>query len=293
MPNVKANGINIEYDTFGDASNPPLLLIMGLGAQMIAWDDEFCQQIADRGYYVVRFDNRDVGLSTHLDDAPAPDLAAAMAGDASSASYNLSDMAADAAGLLDTLKSKSAHIVGASMGGMIAQTFAIEHPAKTLSLCSIMSTTGDREVGQATPDAMSALLGAPPQTAEEAADRAISAAKIIGGKGFPLDEKRARERAIEAWNRAHDPAGFARQLVGIIASGDRTPGLKKLKTPTVVIHGKDDTLVTPSGGEATAKAIPGAELVNIDGMGHDMPIPVWPQIVDAIVKNAEKAGSVA
>jgi pimeloyl-ACP methyl ester carboxylesterase len=293
MPNVKANGIKIEYDTFGDASNPPLLLIMGLGAQMISWDDEFCQQIADRGYHVIRFDNRDVGLSTHFDDAPAPDLSAAMAGDASSASYTLSDMAADAAGLLDALKIRAAHIVGASMGGMIAQTFAIEHPAKTLSLCSIMSTTGDRNVGQATPDAMSALLGVPPQTAEEAADRAIVAANIIGGKGYPLDEQRARQRAIEAWNRAHDPLGFARQLVAIMASGDRTPNLKKVKTPTVVIHGRDDTLVTPSGGEATAAAVPGAELVNVDGMGHDMPIPVWPQIVDAIVKNAEKAGSLA
>jgi pimeloyl-ACP methyl ester carboxylesterase len=293
MPNVKANGIQIEYDTFGDKSNPPLLLIMGLGAQMIAWDTEFCEQIADRGFHVIRFDNRDVGLSTHFDDAPPPDIAAAMGGDGSSASYKLTEMAADAAGLLDAIGIKAAHIVGASMGGMIAQTFAIEHPDKTLSLCSIMSTTGDQTVGQPTAEAMGALLGAPPQTAEEAADRAVLAAQIIGGKGYPLDEARSRERAIEAWNRNHDPVGFARQLVAIMASGDRTPKLGGVKAPTVVIHGVDDTLVTPSGGVATAKAIPGAELVNVEGMGHDLPVQVWPQVVDAIVKNAEKAGSIA
>jgi pimeloyl-ACP methyl ester carboxylesterase len=202
-------------------------------------------------------------------------------------------MAADAAGLLDAIGIKAAHIVGASMGGMIAQTFAIEHPDKTLSLCSIMSTTGDQTVGQPTAEAMGALLGAPPQTAEEAADRAVLAAQIIGGKGYPLDEARSRERAIEAWNRNHDPVGFARQLVAIMASGDRTPKLGGVKAPTVVIHGVDDTLVTPSGGVATAKAIPGAELVNVEGMGHDLPVQVWPQVVDAIVKNAEKAGSIA
>src|SRR3954451_3945908 len=157
MPNVTANGIQIEYETFGDGSNPPLLLIMGLGAQMIVWDTEFCQQLADRGFFVIRFDNRDVGLSTHFDDAPVPDIAAAMQGDTSSASYTLSDMASDAAGLLDALGIRAAHIVGASMGGMIAQTFAIEHPDKTLSLCSIMSTTGDTAVGQPTPEALAML----------------------------------------------------------------------------------------------------------------------------------------
>jgi pimeloyl-ACP methyl ester carboxylesterase len=216
-----------------------------------------------------------------------------MTGDSSSASYTLSDMAADAAGLLDALGISAAHIVGASMGGMIAQAFAIEHPDKTLSLCSIMSTTGDVEVGQPAAEALEVLVGAPPQNVEEAADTAVLASKVIGGKGYPLDEARVRERAVEAWNRDHDQLGFARQLVGIIASGDRTPGLRGVTAPTLVIHGADDPLVTPSGGEATAKAVPGAELLTLDGMGHDMPIPLWPRIIDAIVDNAGRADTPA
>jgi pimeloyl-ACP methyl ester carboxylesterase len=293
MPNIAANGIQIEYETFGDSTNPPLLLIMGLGAQMILWDEEFCEQIAARGFYVIRFDNRDAGLSTHFHDAPLPDLPAAMTGDSSSASYTLSDMAADAAGLLDALGLSAAHIVGASMGGMIAQSFAIEHPDKTLSLCSIMSTTGDTAVGQPDPEALEMLMATPPQTVEEAADTAVLAAKIIGGKRYPVDEERVRARAVEGWNRDHDALGFGRQLVGIMASGDRTPGLAGVRVPTLVIHGLDDPLVTPSGGESTAKAVPGARLLNVEGMGHDLPIPLWPGIIDAIVENAEKAGSPA
>jgi pimeloyl-ACP methyl ester carboxylesterase len=289
MPNVTANGIQIEYESFGDTSTPPLLLIMGLGAQMIVWDAEFCEQLAARGFYVIRFDNRDVGLSTHFHDAPMPDVMAAMTGDTSSAAYTLSDMAADAAGLLDALGISAAHIVGASMGGMIAQAFAIEHPEKTLSLCSIMSTTGDAEVGQPDPEAMEVLISEPPQTVEEAADTAVLASKVIGGKGFPLDEERVRARAVEGWNRDHDQLGFARQLVGIVASGDRTPGLRGVTAPTLVIHGADDPLVTPSGGEATAKAVPGAELLTLDGMGHDMPMPLWSRIIDAIVENTGRA----
>jgi pimeloyl-ACP methyl ester carboxylesterase len=289
MPNVTANGIQIEYESFGDTSNPALLLIMGLGAQMIVWDTEFCQQIADRGFHVIRFDNRDVGLTTHFDDAPTPNVMAAMMGDTSSASYKLSDMAADAAGLLDALRIPAAHIVGASMGGMIAQTFAIEHPDKTLSLCSIMSTTGDTAVGQPASEALELLISVPPQTVEEAADRAVLAAKVIGGKRYPIDEERVRARAAEGWNRNHDDVGMARQLVAILASGDRTLGLREVTVPTLVIHGVDDPLVTPSGGEATAKAIPGAELLNLEGMGHDLPMPLWPRIVDAIVENTQKA----
>jgi pimeloyl-ACP methyl ester carboxylesterase len=291
MPRVTANGMQIAYDAFGDESNRPLLLIMGLGAQMIAWDDAFCEQIAERAFHVVRFDNRDAGLSTHLHDTPPPDLGAAMRGDFSSASYTLSDMAADASGLLGALGIRAAHIVGASMGGMIAQTFAIEHPDQTLSLCSIMSTTGDWSVGQPTPDAMAVLLRAPPQTPEEVADNAVEAFRVIGGKGFPLDEQRVRRLAVTSWNRNRDPLGVTRQLLAILASGDRTTRLAGVKAPTVVIHGLDDTLVTPSGGEATARAIRGAELVTIEGMGHDLPVAVWDQIVDAIVENAGRAGA--
>src|SRR5262245_36402446 len=233
MTNVAANGIQIEYDAFGDSTNPPLLLIMGLGAQMIVWDTEFCEQLAARGFYVIRFDNRDVGLSTHFHDAPEPDVLAAMAGDASSAAYTLSDMAGDAAGLLDALGIENAHIVGASMGGMIAQALTIEHPDKVQTLCSIMSTTGDTTVGQPDAGALEVLAGPRPQTVEEAADLSVLAAKVIGGKRYPVDEERTRARAAEAWNRDHDDVGFARQLVGIVASGDRTSGLHDVRVPTL------------------------------------------------------------
>jgi pimeloyl-ACP methyl ester carboxylesterase len=293
MPNVPANGIDIEYDDFGDPSNPTLLLVMGLGAQMIVWDERFCQQLADRGFHVVRYDNRDVGLSTKLENAPVPDVVAAMGGDGSSAAYLLGDMADDGVGLLDTLGIDKAHIVGASMGGMIVQEMAIRHPDRVLSLCSIMSTTGSREVGQPTPDAMSQLLRPPPTTREDAIELSVEASRVIGATGFPLDEDRIRARAGEAWDRCHYPMGIARQLVAIMASGDRTEKLQRLDVPTLVIHGESDPLVTLSGGEATAKAVPGAELLVIPGMGHDMPEGAWPQIVDAIVANTGKRGVLA
>ena len=292
MPNVHANGIDIEYEEFGDPSNPTLLLVMGLGAQMIVWDEGFCQLLADRGFHVIRYDNRDVGLSTKFDDAPAPDLAAAMGGDGSSAAYLLADMADDGIGLLDALGIEKAHIVGASMGGMIVQEMAIRHPEKVLSLCSIMSTTGDRAVGQPTPEAMAALMAPPPQTRDEALDLAVKAQKVIGGT-FPVDEAKVRERAGRSYDRMVNPMGMARQLVAIMASPDRTPKLQQLDVPTLVIHGVVDPLVTPSGGEATAKAIPGAELLMLEGMGHDTPEQLWPQIVDAIVANTEKRGALA
>jgi pimeloyl-ACP methyl ester carboxylesterase len=217
MPNVHANGIDLEYDEFGDPSNPTLLLVMGLGAQLIAWDERFCQQLADRGFRVIRYDNRDVGLSTKLEDAPVPDVVAAMGGDGSSAAYLLGDMADDGMGLLDALGIDTAHIVGASMGGMIVQEMAIRHPRRVLSLCSIMSTTGNREVGQPTGEAMGQLLRPPPQTREEAIDLSVEASKVIGGKGFPLDEDRIRSRAAQAYDRCNYPMGMARQLVAIMA----------------------------------------------------------------------------
>ena len=291
MPNVRANGITIEYDTFGNSADPTVLMIMGLGTQMIAWDVDLCEQIAAHGFHVVRFDNRDVGLSEKIEGGPRPDVLAAMQGDTSSASYTLSDMAADAAGLLDELGVQRAHIVGASMGGMIAQTFAIEYPERTLSLCSMMSTTGEAGVGAPHPHVVPILLGPRPQSRAEAEDRAEEAVRAFGSKGLEVDWERVRRRAGESFDRCFYPVGFARQLVAIIASGDRTERLSQLDVPTVVIHGTDDALVDPSGGQATAKAIPNAELIEIEGMGHDLPLGAWPTIVDAVARNAKAAAA--
>jgi pimeloyl-ACP methyl ester carboxylesterase len=291
MPSLLANGITIEYDEFGRPEDPPLLLIMGLGVQMIAWDERFCRQLADRGFRVVRFDNRDVGLSEKIEGGPTPDLMAAITGDTSSASYTLEDMAADAAGVLDGLGIEAAHIVGASMGGMIAQTLAILSPQRTLSLCSIMSTTGNVEVGQPHPEILPLLLGPRPRSREEAVERAVQSVKAMGSKGLPVDWDYVRERAGRSYDRCFYPVGFARQLVAIVASGDRTERLQSLDVPTVVIHGTDDTLIDPSGGRATAAAIPGAELIEIQGMGHDLPQAAWPTILDAIVRNSERAAA--
>src|SRR3954471_22624877 len=218
MPNVRANGLDIEYDEFGQTDNPTLLLVMGLGAQMIAWDERFCQQLADGGFRVIRFDNRDIGLSTKIENAPEPDIAKAMTGDSSTASYTVDDMADDAAALLDALGIDKVHIVGASMGGMIVQAFAIRHPEKLLSLCSIMSTTGNREVGQPDQAAMAALLAPPPKSREEAMQRGIAAQKVIGSKTYPADPEVVGRRAALSYDRSFYPKGMARQLVGIMAS---------------------------------------------------------------------------
>jgi pimeloyl-ACP methyl ester carboxylesterase len=289
MAIAHTNGIDLDYDTFGDPAKPPLILIMGFSVQKIAWDDDFCQALVDGGFFVVRFDNRDVGLSTKFEGGPRPDLGAAFTGDTSSASYVLDDMAADTAGLLDALDIPAAHVVGASMGGMITQAMAIHHPDRVLSLCSIMSTTGSRDVGQPKPEAMSALLTPPPQSRDEAVSRSVEISAIIGSPGFDRDEARIRQRAGRAWDRNHDPLGVARQLVAILASPDRTGPLAVVTAPTLVIHGADDPLIDPSGGRATAAAVPGAQLVIIPGMGHDLPPGVWPQVVDAIVANAARA----
>jgi pimeloyl-ACP methyl ester carboxylesterase len=288
MPRAKSNGVELEYETFGNPDDPTLLLVMGLGAQMTAWDEAFCQKLVEAGpFHVIRYDNRDVGLSTRT-EGPDPDLAAIMSGDTSSATYTVNDMADDGAGLLDALGIEKAHIVGASMGGMIAQAIAIRHPEKTASLCSIMSTTGDRGVGAPNPEAMGALMAPPVTSREEAMDRAVSTGKILSPVHF--DEAKARQRAGESYDRAFYPLGMQRQLAGIMASPDRTPDLAKVSAPTLVIHGTVDPLVTYSGGEATAKAVPGAVLLAFDDMGHDLPEPRWPEIVDAIVANARKAG---
>ena len=230
-------GIDIAFERFGDPGAPPLLLIMGLGTQMLGWPDGFCEALADHGMHVIRFDNRDIGLSTHITDAPAPDVGAALTGDPSSASYKLSDMAGDTVGLLDALELPSAHVVGASMGGMIAQTVAIEHPARVRSLTSIMSTTGDPSVGQATRPAMAALLSPPAASREQAIERTLAIVRVIGSPGFELDEAEIRRRTGLAYDRSNDPVGVARQLVAIAASGDRTAALRRVSVPTLVVHG--------------------------------------------------------
>jgi pimeloyl-ACP methyl ester carboxylesterase len=288
-----ANGIEIAYQTFGERSDTPLLLVMGLGAQLIHWPEEFCELLAGRGFYVVRFDNRDVGHSTKLEDAPVPDLMALAAGDAGNAAYTLDDMADDAVGLLDHLDIDAAHVFGASMGGMIAQTLAFRHPQRVLSVCSIMSTTGDRTVGQARQEALAVLMTPVPQDRDAYIEFHVNAFKAIGSPGFPFDEEFLRWRAGATYDRSVYPAGFRRQLAAIIASGDRTSKLGQISAPALVIHGSDDPLITVSGGEATARAIPGAELVVIQGMGHDLPKGAWPQIVEAIAANAERARAVA
>jgi pimeloyl-ACP methyl ester carboxylesterase len=255
---------------------------MGLGTQMLGWPDEFCRALEAHGLYVIRFDNRDIGLSTHLHDAPAPDVMAAVAGDTRSASYTLTDMAADAAGLLDALGLTSAHVAGASLGGMVAQTLAIEHPRRVRSLTSIMSTTGDRRVGAPTEAGAAALMAPPARDRDGAIERALNSARAIGSPGFPLDEQAVRDRASRSFDRAFDPPGVARQLVAVLASPDRTPQLHELAVPTLVIHGADDALIGVSGGRATAAAIPGAELVIIEGMGHDLPRALWPELAGRI-----------
>ena len=286
---VRVGEIDLAYETFGDPSDPAILLVMGLATQMLGWPDVLCTGLAERGHFVVRFDNRDIGLSTHLTDAPPGDLMGLLQGDMSSASYRLSDMAADAVGLLDALGIEAAHVVGASMGGMIAQTMAIEHPQRLLSLTSIMSTTGDASVGGPTEAAMGALLAPPANTRDGAIDGTVAVYGIIGSPAYPFDEAEVRERAGIAYDRGHDPAGVSRQLAAILASGDRTSGLRELAVPTLVLHGDADVLVQPSGGEATAAAIPEAEHVVIEGMGHDLPAALVPELVDRIARHAAAA----
>jgi pimeloyl-ACP methyl ester carboxylesterase len=293
MPKLPANGIELDYDTFGASGDPCILLIMGFSVQKIAWDEAFCQLLADEGFFVVRFDNRDIGLSSKISDGPLPDLAAALAGDFSSCSYHLEDMADDAAGLLEGLGIDAAHVVGASMGGMVAQALALRHPESVWSLCSIMSTTGDRSVGQPRPEAMGALLTPPPQTREEAMERAVRVNRVIGSPSYPANEAAVKQRAGRAWDRNHDPVGVARQLLAIMAQADRTEALGHLRVPALVVHGEADPLVDVTGGRATAAAIPDARLVVIPGMGHDLPVELWPQIVTAILDNAARAATPA
>jgi pimeloyl-ACP methyl ester carboxylesterase len=285
---ARVNGIEIAYERMGDPSNPPLLLVMGLGMQLIHWDRELCDMLVDRGFHVIRFDNRDVGHSTKI-DAPVPDVRRAMLGLHVDAPYLLGDMADDTAGLLDHLGIQAAHVVGASMGGMIAQTLAIKHPERVLSLTSIMSTTGERRVGRPKLRVWSVLVRRAPRQKQGFIDHFVRVFKMIGSRGFPFDEQRIRELASATYERDHDAAGTGRQLAAILASGERTAGLRSLRVPTTVIHGRDDPLVPFRGGSATADAIPDARLIAISGMGHDLPREIWPQVVEAVAENAARA----
>ena len=282
MPRAQANGLELEYDTFGDPGDPPLVLVMGLGAQMITWEDGFCELLAGRGFFVVRYDNRDVGLSTWLDDLPAPDLAALAGGDLTTAPYLLSDLADDAVGLFDALGIARAHVVGASMGGMIVQQLAIDHPDRLLSLTSIMSTTGDPAVGRAEPWALALLTRPPATTREQALADSVDGYRKLGSPGYPDDEAFLLAKAALHYDRARHPVGTLRQAAAVVASGDRTAGLRSVRLPALVVHGDADPLIDVSGGKATAEAIPDAELLVIPGMGHNLPRAVWPTLVEAI-----------
>ena len=281
--------IELCWQEFGDAADPPLLMIMGLGAQMILWPDELCELIAAAGFRVIRFDNRDSGRSTVLASAPTVSVPRALAGEIPDGAYSLSDMAADAAGLLDVLGIQAAHVVGSSLGGMVAQTLAIEHPERVLSLASIMSTTGNRAVGEASPLGLEALTTVPPSDRDGFLEALVGARRKISSPGFPFDEKRARRIAELGFERGYHPKGTVRQTIAIILSGDRTERLGEIEVPTVVIHGEDDPLIGVSGGRATAQAIPGAKLVRIPGMGHDLPAGVWDRVASEIVANAKSA----
>ena len=282
-----ANGIKIAYDELGDPDGEPLVLIMGLGTQLIHWDVRFCKRLADQGFRVIRHDNRDCGHSEKLRGRGRPNLPAMLLGLGSPA-YRLSDMAADTVGLLDHLEIPRAHVVGASMGGMIAQTAAIEHPERVRTLTSIMSTTGSRRDGLPRLRALGTLLSRPPRDREAYAEAVAKTFEVIGSPGYPRRPDYVRTLALAAYDRCFYPSGTGRQLHAITSSGNRTPGLRRLRMPAAVIHGAEDPLVRTSAGRATAKAIPGSDLTLIEGMGHDLPPGVWPRVIDAITRNAAR-----
>ena len=293
MPNVRANGIRIEYDTFGDRASSPLLLIMGHSAQMIAWDEELCREFVRKGFYVIRFDNRDAGLSSKMDEASVPYIMDVYnlisQGKEIEAPYTLDDMADDVMGLLDALHIAKAHICGASMGGMIAQIMAIRYPRRVLSLTSMMSATGNPELSTPKPDNGDFQFKPPPKDRETYIAHAVEVCRIIGSPGFEFDEERVRRWIVEEYDRCFCPQGSVRQLLAIIKGGNRKPELSTVTVPTLVIHGAEDLLVPVEWGKDTAEAVPGSELLIIEGMGHDLPRQVWPRIVGAIAANAKKA----
>jgi pimeloyl-ACP methyl ester carboxylesterase len=280
--------VDICYETFGDPADPAMLLIMGLGTQMLAWHEEFCEQRAGRGFFVIRHDNRDIGRSSRLRHLGTPPLWKIVRRDRHPA-YSLADMAADSVGVLDDLGIRRAHVVGASMGGMIAQTIAIRFPHRVLSLVSIMSNTGSFWTGQPAMGMYALLLKPAPKDRDAYIEHGVELFTKIGGAGYEPDVEDLRDIAARSFDRGHDAAGPLRQLHAIVADRNREAQLRRLRVPTTVIHGADDKLVRPSGGRATAKAIPGARLVEIEGMGHGLPRGAWPRIIDAMVENAGRA----
>jgi len=294
MPQAKANKISIEYETFGDPSSPPILLIVGLSAQLIYWDEEFCRQLAQSGLYVIRFDNRDAGLSTKFDEAGLPDMSdiilKLMSGQKVTPPYTIEDMAADAVGLLDALKIEKAHICGMSMGGMIAQSLAIHYPQRVLSLTSIYSTTGNPHLPQPKPEVMGLLLTPPPREREPFIQFETDLFRALTGPRFGFDEKWVRDTMGKAYDRAYYPQGTGRQLVAVMTQSNRKGPLQNLRVPILIIHGDADPLVSVEAGRETAKAVPGAELKIIEGMGHDLPHgEAWAQIAKDIIAHTTKA----
>jgi pimeloyl-ACP methyl ester carboxylesterase len=300
MPKAHVNGINIEHDGFGSEDAAAILLISGLGVQMTRWTAPFCQMLAAQGFHVIRFDNRDVGLSTHFADSPVPDLAAvagALArGERPELPYTLDDMADDAVGLLEALRIERAHIVGRSMGGMIAQIVASEHPERTLTLTSIMSSSGNPGLPPSSPEAMAVLTRRAPHPSQDEKsflDHSVRAARILGSPGFPFDEAAQRAQALGEAKRAYNPAGFGRQIAAIVAAGDRRARLNTIAAPTLVLHGAADPLIPLAGGKDTAANIKGAELRVIEGMGHEIPPGLYQTVVQAIADNARRARAFA
>ncbi len=286
---VPANGIQIAYETFGERGGRPLIMVMGLGASMLMWHPDLCAMLAGRGFLVIRFDNRDVGRSSHLRDARPPDLVGAvMRGDVSSASYSLDDMAADAFGLLDALDLPAAHVLGASLGGMIAQVMTARHAERVLSLTSIMSTPAPA-LTNPTPAAAAVLMQPPAATRDAAITQMLESARVTGSPGYPADEQWRAELAGQLWDQGLDPAGATRQLLAIYASGDRSEAVRGIRVPTLVVHGDSDPLINVSAGRRTAELIPGAELLIIPGMGHDLPRQIWPMLADAVSALAGRA----
>ena len=294
MPKANVNNIEIEYETIGDEISKPLLLIAGLGSQMLAWSDEICESLANRGFYVIRFDNRDVGLSTKLEDAGSPNFleinTAYARGEIPEVPYILEDMVDDAIGILDTLNIDKAHVCGASMGGMIAQVLAYRHPSRVLSLTLIMSTTGNPDLPQSKPEIMAQFFAHVPSEREGYIEEMVKRDSLIQGT-FSFDEDQSREYRTNEYERSYYPEGIARQLAAMAVPGNIKPYISAIRAPTLVIHGSEDPFNPVEAGKEIATMIPGAELLILDGMGHSFPREVIPRIINALVANSNKIGN--